>query len=132
MNEAFVFPLFASPRRQQPVSDKARSESTSGMTFAGVDAVEIVAPDQFSAALLQDYAAPLFRAEIVRDASWAVRFHPPKSEGDWVVELLALIERWLLSVPLPCAKVLQDGRGYLIRSSANRAQLDCFPVSLND
>ena len=100
------------------------------MTFAGVDAVEIVAPDQFSAALLRDYAAPLFPAEIVYDASWAVCFHPPKSGGDWVVELLTLIERWLDSVPLPCAKVLLDGRSYLIRSSASRAQLGLFSAQL--
>jgi hypothetical protein len=102
------------------------------MTFAGVDAVEIVAPDEYCAALLHDYAAPLFAAEIVHDASWAVRFHPPKTGGDWVVELLALIERWLHSVPLPCAKVVQDGRGYLIRSSASRAQLRSFPFGINN
>ena len=86
MTEAFVFPLFASPRRQQPVSDKARSESTSGMTFAGVDAVEIVAPDQFSAALLQDDAAPLFRAEIVHDASRGQAASPnPSTTGGRVL-----------------------------------------------
>lgn len=132
MTEASVVPLFDRPWRQQCVPGTARSESRIGMTFAGVDAVEIVAPDQFSAVLLQDYAAPLFAAEIVHDASWAVRFHPPKGGGDWVVELLDLIERWLHSVPLPCAKVLQDGRSYLIRSPASRAQLASLPVGLND
>jgi hypothetical protein len=132
MTEASVFPLFDRPRRQQPVPGETRSEPQTDMTFAGVDAVEIVAPDQFSATLLHDYAAPLFPAEIVHDASWAVRFHPPKSGGDWVVELLDLIERWLQSVPLPCAKVLQDGRSYLIRSSANHAQLGLLSAGLND
>ena len=132
MTKASVFPLFDLPWRQQPVSGKAPSESPTGITFAGVDAVEIVAPDEYCAALLQDYAAPWFPAEIVHDASWAVRFQPPKSGGDWIVELLALIERWLQSVPLPCAKVLQDGHSYLIRSSASRAQLASLPVSLND
>ncbi len=131
MTEASVVPLFDRPWRQ-PVPGKARSESPTGMTFAGVDAVEIVAPDQFSAALLHAYAAPLFPAEIVHDSSWAVRFHPPKSGRDWVVELLALIERWLQSVPLPCAKVLQDGRSYLIRSSTSRAHIGLFSAGLND
>jgi hypothetical protein len=132
MTEASLFLSFDRPQTQQLAAGTARSEAPSGMTFAGVDAVEIVTPDQFSAALLQDYAARLFPAEIVHDASWAVRFHPPKSGGDWMVELLALIERWLQSVPLPCAKVLQDGRSYLIRSSASRAQLASLPVGLND
>jgi hypothetical protein len=132
MTEVFVFPIFDRPWRQRSVPGNERLECPSGMTFAGVDAVEIVAPDQFSAALLRDYAAPLFPAEIVYDASWAVCFHPPKSGGDWVVELLTLIERWLDSVPLPCAKVLLDGRSYLIRSSASRAQLGLFSASFND
>ena len=31
--------------------------------------------------------------------------------------LLALVERWLESAQLPCAKVLCGGRSYLIRTS---------------
>jgi hypothetical protein len=81
-----------------------------------VAAVEIVAPDGYSAARLQEYAAPFFRAEIVGAPGWVVRFHPPGDRDDWVVELFALVERWLKAVPLPCAKAMQDGRNYLIRT----------------
>lgn len=92
------------------------------LSFDKVEAVEIVAPDGYSAALLRDYAAPLFRAAIVRDRGWIVRFDPPLAGGDWVVELLALVESWLKSVPLPCAKALQDGRSYLIRNATDCAK----------
>lgn len=91
------------------------------LSFHNVEAVEIVAPDGYSAALLQDYAAPLFPAEIVGGSGWIVRFDPPPAGGDWVVELLALVEGWLKSVPLPCVEALQDGRSYLSRDATDCA-----------
>jgi hypothetical protein len=88
--------------------------------FDDVAAVELVAPDGYSAALLQDYVAPFFRAEIVGAPGWVVRFHPPGDRDDWVLELFALVERWLRAVPLPYAKALQqDDRSYLIRTGLN-------------
>jgi len=45
---------------------------------------------------------------------------PPKERG-WILELLSLIERWLESARLPCAKVLYRGRSYLIRTSPDLA-----------
>ena len=73
--------------------------TTTALGLETVRTVEIVAPDGYSAALLQDYAAPSFLAEIVGNPGWIVRFHSPSAGGDWVVELLALVDRWLKSVP---------------------------------
>ena len=85
------------------------------LVFDGVESVEIVAPDRQSAMLLVDYAAATFPVELVAGPSWIVRFRPPPSAGDWVIDLLALVERWLRSAPLPCAKIRRGGRSYLIR-----------------
>jgi hypothetical protein len=108
-----------------PYASEAPKALPAALSFDKVGAVEIVAPDGYSAALLQDYAAPLFPAEIVRGSGWIVRFDPPPAGGDWVVELLALVEGWLKSVPLPCAKALQEDRSYLIRDAT-----DCTKSSL--
>jgi hypothetical protein len=83
--------------------------------------IEIVAPDQLSTALLLEYAAPVFPAELVFGTSWIVRLQPPASGGGWVLELLTLVERWLESAQLPCANVLYGGRSYMIRTSAHLA-----------
>jgi len=73
--------------------------------------------------LLVGYAAPSFRTEIVFGPSWIVRLQPPPAGGaGWVPELLALVERWLESVPLPCTKVRYGGRSYLIRTTTNIAE----------
>jgi hypothetical protein len=40
---------------------------------------------------------------------------------------LSLLDRWLESVPLPCAKVLYGGHSYLIRSSIEAAQRGATP-----
>jgi len=82
--------------------------------FEGVEAVEIVAPDRHSALLLLDHAAHSFLVEIVSGS--IVRFRRPQGGGDWVVDVLALVERWLGSVPLPCAKVVSRGNAYLVRA----------------
>ena len=91
-----------------------------GLSFDNVGVVEIVAPDQHCAALLQDFVAPLFPAEIVTGSSsgscWIVRFEPPLLGGEWVVELLSLVERWLESAPVPCARVRHRNREYLLRA----------------
>ena len=100
----------ASPNLASP-----EAGARSVLAFDGVEAVEIVAPDRQSAMLLVDYAAPTFPVEVVAGPSWIVRFRPPPSAGDWVVDLLALVERWLKSAPLPCAKMRRGGRSYLIR-----------------
>jgi hypothetical protein len=83
--------------------------------------VEIVAHDLYCTDLLLRHAAPLFPAEIVSGSSWVVRLQPPAG-GGWALELLALVERWLESARLPCAKVLYGGRSYLIRTSPEIAR----------
>jgi hypothetical protein len=82
--------------------------------------IEIVAPDSHCTTLLLTAAAPLFPAEVVYESSWIVRLEPPTG-GEWVGELLALVDRWLEACRLPCAKIFYDGRGYLIRASADGA-----------
>jgi hypothetical protein len=82
--------------------------------------IEIVAHDRYSTALLLEYAAPLFPVEIVSGTAWIVRLQPPAGVG-WVLELLALVERWLESAPLPCAKLVYGGRTYLVRAAPDAA-----------
>ena len=70
-----------------------------------------------------EYASPLFPAELVPGTS-SVRSActRPRHGARWVIELLAVVDRWLESVPLPCANVNYGGRSYLIRSSLNVTQ----------
>lgn len=94
--------------------------------------IEIIAPDRYCTAVLLEHAALLFPAEVVYDigeidgvdpvdrSAWIVRLEPP-AERDWALELLSLVERWLESCRLPCAKVLYGGRSYLIRASTDGA-----------
>jgi hypothetical protein len=83
--------------------------------------IEIVAPDQLSTALLLEYAAPMFPAEVVSGTAWIVRLQPPATGGAWVLELLSLVQRWLESAELPCANVIYGGRSYMIRTSTQLA-----------
>lgn len=91
------------------------------LTFDSVEAVEIVAPDRYCAELLLDYAESVFPAKLVSGPAWIVRFQPPPTGGEWVIDLLTLVERWLASAPLPCAKMRRGGRSYLIRGPLNAA-----------
>jgi hypothetical protein len=83
--------------------------------------IEVVAPDEYCTSLLVEYAAPYFPAKIVSGSGWVVRLQPPAG-GAWVLELLALVDRWLEAARLPCAKVLYGGRSYLIRAPLDVAQ----------
>lgn len=87
----------------------------------GARPIEIVAPDQLSTALLLEYAAPIFPAEVVSGTAWIVRLEPPAAGGGWVLELLELVDRWLASARLPCANVLYGGHSYMIRTSTHLA-----------
>ena len=94
----------------------ARTSLPTAWVSGGDDPVDIVVHDRDSARILLEYAVPLFAAEVVPGPDWAIRLQPSAGEG-WIVGLLALIERWLESARLPCAKVLCRGRTYLIRTS---------------
>jgi hypothetical protein len=108
-------------RRRASVRPERPSPRTA-WSSEGLHRVEIVAPDPECAALLLEYASPLFPAELITGPAPIVRLQPPSTGPVWVIELLALVERWLESVPLPCASVLYGGRSYLIRSSTRVAQ----------
>jgi hypothetical protein len=129
MTEAPALPLLgkgASARR----STRRRSLSTA-WNSESTQPVDVVANDPYCTSLLLEYAAPLFPAEIVSGlmfpaeivsgSACVVRLQPPTG-GGWVLELLSLVERWLESARLPCAKVLYGGRSYLIRTSTGIAQ----------
>lgn len=91
------------------------------LTFDGVGAVEIVAPDRHCAMLLLDAAGQAFRAELIADTAWIVRFQQPPTGGDWVIEVLGLVEGWLHTASIPCAKVRHAGSTYLIRAPLDAA-----------
>jgi hypothetical protein len=115
MTEAPALPFFERAAKPRSASGPARPRPPTAWSSARAQPVEIVAPDRDSATLLLDYAAPLFPAEIVSGSAWIVRLLP-RTGGAWVPELLTLVERWLESVPLPCATVRFGGRSYLIRT----------------
>ena len=96
-------------------SPKATNDNVlSGSSFKHLDAVEILSPDGYCAALLVRCATPMFAARIVAGSSWVVRFEPPPRGRDRVIEFLAVIEEWLQAVRLPCAKLLYGGTSRLI------------------
>ena len=128
MTEAPALPFLGRVGSKRTAAGPARDSRSTGLGFEGVEAVEIVAPDLYSAALLVGYAAPSFLSEIVPGSAWIVRFEPSTPRRDWVVELLSLVDRWLESVPLPCAKALHDDRRYLIRASSHGAQILDLPI----
>lgn len=109
-------------RRRAAVRPACPSPRTT-WTSEGLHRIEIIAPDAESAGLLLEYAAPLFLAEIVPGAALIVRLQPRLTEAGWLIELHALVERWLESAPLPCAMVRYGGRNYLIRPSAEITRL---------
>jgi hypothetical protein len=114
MIEAPAPPLFECSRRGSAARGAGQGPPAA-WSSASVRAVEIVVHDPESTRILLEYAAPLFPAEVVSGSAWTVRLQRPREEG-WVQALLSLIERWLESARLPCAKVLCGGRSYLIRT----------------
>ena len=105
-------------RQLAPPRTKARSRT---LAFDGVESIEIVAPDRYCALLLLDHAAHTFPAELAPGPGWIVRFHSPADREDWVVDLLALVELWLASAPIPCAKMRRGDHSYLIRGPLDAA-----------
>jgi hypothetical protein len=105
-----------------------RRDPRTPRTVEGLHRVEIITPDPECAALLLQYASPMFPAKLVTGVPLIVRLQPPQDETRWVIELLALVERWLESASLPYAKGLYGGRSYLIRSSQRVAQYVTEPA----
>jgi hypothetical protein len=123
MTEASALPS-SSKRgwKRPPARRRPRPSPVTAWNSESAEPVEIVAHDPYCTSILLEYAAPLFPALVVSGPTWIVRLQPP-AEGGWVLELLSLVERWLESARLPCAKVLYGGRSYLIRTSTDIAQL---------
>jgi len=119
MSEAPLLPFVKLGIPRQPVAARAsRSNVSVAWSAERNEPVEVVTPDHYCADLLLEFAAPIVRAELVPGAALIVRLRPPLAAmgGWWVLEVLSLLDRWLASVPLPCAKVLCGGHSYLIRS----------------
>ena len=73
-------------------------------------------------ARLLEETVSLYPTELLAtDSAWVVRVQPPPG-GAWVLDFLALVERWLESCRLPSANVLYGGRSYMIRSTPDIAQ----------
>jgi hypothetical protein len=98
--------------RRRPTARPERPTPRTAWSSEGVHRVGIVAPDPDSVALLLEYASPLFSAKLITGPELIVRLQPPSTEPGWVIELLALVERWLESVPLPSASLTYGGRSY--------------------
>jgi hypothetical protein len=120
MTEAPALPSRTRGRKRGSALREARPNLHTAWSSETSEPVEIVAHDLYCTNLLLRHAAPLFPAEIVSGSAWVVRLQPPAG-GGWVLEVLALVERWLESARLPCAKVLYGGRSYLIRTSPDVA-----------
>jgi hypothetical protein len=106
---------FLERSKRRSSARRARQDPLAAWSSASVRAVEIVVHDRESTRILLEYATPLFPTEVVTGSARTVRLHRPREDG-WVQALLSLIERWLESARLPCAKVLCGGRSYLIRT----------------
>ena len=117
-----ALPSLARRLTRLPATRRSRPHPRPPWTSEGLHRIDIVVPDPKDAALLLEYASPLFPAEIVSGSTLTVRMQPPTGAG-WVIELLSLVDRWLESTRLPDAKVLYAGRSYLIRAELDPAQI---------
>ncbi|HKI93248.1 MAG TPA: hypothetical protein VJ986_13180 [Gaiellaceae bacterium] len=118
MIDISALPLLTRRLKRLPAVRRARPAWTS----EGLHRVDVVVPDTERAALLLEYASPLFPAEVVSGSSLTVRLQPPAGAG-WVIELLSLVDRWLESTRLPSTTVLYGGRSYLVRAPLDLAHL---------
>jgi len=125
MSEVPVLPFVKPGMKRPPPGARApRSNVSVAWSSQRNEPVEVVAPDRYCADRLLEFAAPIVPAGLVPGAALIVRLHPPLAArgGWWVLEVLSLLDRWLESVPLPCAKVLYGGQSYLIRSPIEAAE----------
>src|SRR5580765_5304237 len=121
MSVAFPVPSFLNRaiRRRSSIRRDRGSPHTVWAGGEGRHRVEVVAPDPDCAALFVEYASPLFPAEVAPGTSATVRLQPPIAGTRWVIDLLALVERWLEELQLPSVDLVYGGRSYLVRSSTH-------------
>jgi hypothetical protein len=122
MITAPAVPFIKRAGKRRPAPSDVRRRSPGVRESESAQRIEIVAPDRYSTAVLLEFAAPIFSAEIIAGPGWIVSLQTPAG-GAWVGDLLALVERWLDYVGLPCAKALYGGRSYLIPASTDIAHL---------
>jgi hypothetical protein len=126
MIEAPTLPSLMGKERHRPT----RPIPPTAWTPSSDQPVEVIASTPAHAALLLEYAAPLFPVQLVAESELIVRLQPITGPA-WVLELLALLDRWLASTRLPCARVRYHGRSYLIRAPIDAANLttpDLAPI----
>ena len=123
MIEAPTLPFGQPKGRHASVPDQERLGRQDALSPDLERLVDVVAPDRYCAALLVEYAAPLFPAEIVKGSAFTVRLRPPARPGA-ALRVRLLVECWLEAVPLPCATVVHGDRSYLIRRQPSRG---CVP-----
>jgi hypothetical protein len=116
--------------RRRPAARPVRPTPRTAWSSEGLHRVEIVSPDRECAAFLLEYASPLFAGDLITAPELTVRLLPASIEPGWVIELLALVERWLESAWLSCTSLLYGGRSYLIRSSTHRRQTIASAVDM--
>ena len=114
---------------RSPVRRDRRNGNAAWAGGEGLHRIEVVAPDPTCAALFVEYASPLFPAEFAPGTPATVRLQPPLGGTRWVIDLLALVERWLEAVPLPSVDLTYGGRSYLIRSSNHVEDFVVVPPS---
>lgn len=105
-----------------PTARPERPNPRGAWSSEGLHRVEIAVPDTRRAALLVEYAGPLFSAAIVTDGGLVVQLRPPIGTR-WVIELLVLVDRWLEAAELPFTKLRYCGRSYLIRTPLDVTKL---------
>lgn len=118
MIEAPTLPSLDGKVRHRP----ARPTPPSPWTYRSDQPVEVIASTPTHAALLLEYASPLFPAQVVAESELIVRLQPITGPV-WVLELLALLDRWLASTRLPCVRMRYGGRSYIIRAPIDAAKL---------
>ena len=111
-------------KRPPPAACRPRSDSSVAWSPERNQPVEIVTPDQYLRRPAVGVRRP-DRSCRARSGRWLDRRAagaPAGTGGCWMLEVLSLLDRWLESVPLPCATVFYGGHSYLIRSSIETAQ----------
>ncbi len=122
MIDVHALPLLGRTSKRRAAARRPRPSPRTAWASEGLHRIEIAAPDSACAALLLEYAAPVFPAEVVSGTTPVVRLQPPVEPG-WVIELLSLVDRWLEATLHPSATVLYAGRSYLIRAPLDLATL---------
>jgi hypothetical protein len=115
-------PPLPSLNRRKVRHRPARPTPPTAWTSGSGQLIEVIASTPTHAAILLDYASPLFPVQLVAESELIVRLQPIPGPA-WVLELLALLDRWLISTQLPCVRLRYGGRSYIIRAPIDAGSL---------